>query len=339
MAPVDSAEWPDDNLIDTKLDELTAEMRELFLHPLAGSTPEIVAHEPGFDVFINRLRTKLAMEANGLLTLSPTEIWDSYYGIAPARGEAYLEDVNRTIAAIQDSLSDWEGSASEAFLSHLADVDSFITSQTRYIDDTLLRLTAAYTLAVQVREDFKNLVDTWITVSREFRKSDEERRMGVNLKVGAMLATTVIGAVFAPSALAAGLTMGAGALSAAVDTWSSSLGGASAQDVMDSYEREFGKLAQFYDNELEQLRTSVQGRGDEIAKEALRLYEPLPGICDINGPDFRYENFCHDTPPAGYEGRIEAERRKLAVERNEPDRLDGGPIYRALSGFETGEAR
>jgi hypothetical protein len=47
MAPIDAPEWPDDDLIDTKVDELTAEMRELILHGMPGNMPEIVVADPG----------------------------------------------------------------------------------------------------------------------------------------------------------------------------------------------------------------------------------------------------------------------------------------------------
>lgn len=147
---------------------------------------------------INNLRTRLAVDANGLISLSPPEIWDSYHGLAVARGETYLEGVNRTIGAIKDSLSDWEGTASEAFTAHLTDIESFMTNQTTHIDDILVHLTAAYTLAVQVREDYKNLVDGWLTVSRAFRRSDDERRLGVNLKVGTVLVGTIVSAALLP---------------------------------------------------------------------------------------------------------------------------------------------
>jgi hypothetical protein len=327
-------QWPDDDLVDIKIDELIAEIRELLLHAMPGNVPEILADDPGFEVHLNHIRTRLAVDAYALVTLSPPEIWESYHSIAVASGGHYVEEVNRATGAIKDSVADWEGPAAQAFSLHVTDLSSFMSLQTTYVNEVLQHLAAAYKLAIQVREDYKNIVDVWIQASREFRRKSSESRLSTTLKVGAGVVASVVAAVLEPEVAAAALAGGATAIGGVVEGYTANLGGTHAQDIIDSYQRTYDTLQQSYEDELDRLRSSVVDRQSRLADEQPHLFEPLPGVCDIDGPDFRYENFFHDfTPPNGFDSKVDAERKKYVAEKS---RARDGSIGRVLGGVGNG---
>jgi hypothetical protein len=193
---------------------------------------------------------------------------------------------------------------------------------------------------VQIREDYKLLVDQWMHASREYRASADSEQLAVELKVGAGIVASVVAAVTAPGVAVAGLAGGAGAIGALVESYTGTVGGANADDIYNSYQRIYDQLRYSYDQELEQLRLFVVDRNDQILNERPHLYEPLPGTCDVDGPDFRYENFFHDfTPVGGFESRVEAERQKYIAEKNQSSELSLNPIHRALSGSDAERPR
>jgi hypothetical protein len=199
-----------------------------------------------------------------------------------------------------------------------------------YVNEVLQHLAAAYKLAIQVREDYKKFVDAWIQVSREYRKKSSESRLSTTLKVGA----GVVAAVLEPEVAAAALAGGATAIGGVVEGYAVNLGGTNAQDIIDSYQRAYDNLKQSYDQELDRLRLSVVDRHSRVAADQPHLYEPLPEVCDIDGPDFRYENFFHDfTPPSGFDGKVDRERKKYVDERSQ---AQDGSIGRVLDGVKNG---
>lgn len=305
-------EWPNDNDIDELIDKAAAEFRELIISEYLF---EDAVDE--FEVFFNQARTKLAVDAYAFITLSPPKIWDSYHAVGTAAGETFVGELGSAINAVRVSIADWEGPAADAFSNHVSHLQTFVDFQSQYVHEVLQRLAAAYKLAVQARDDYKTLIERWVHACQEYRSSKNKQDLAVELKVGAGIIASVVSAAAAPEVVAAGLAAGAGAIGVGVEAFTGRhLGGSNAGEICESYQRECNFLHQGCENEIEQLRRFIVDRANAISGEQPQICEPLPAICDVDGPNFQYENFFHDfTPPGGYSCQVEVERRKYIAEK------------------------
>ena len=92
------------------------------------------------------------------------------------------------------------------------------------------------------------------------------------------------------------------------------------------------RLFAAYEDNLDQIRSWISERREELADSTETIPAPLPAYADVRSPDFRYENFAMvgvmDNVPAGIAPEVERERRRYVAERTEPD----GVIAQRLAG-------
>lgn len=91
--------------------------------------------------------------------------------------------------------------------------------------------------------------------------------------------------------------------------------GNDADQVMNNYRREADLLCQSFGNGLDRVTKDLNEQLSDAAKPS-DMYKPLPSICDVDSPDFRYEYFqdkVHDPGPIG--PKVEQERQKYVEEK------------------------
>ncbi|HVK21223.1 MAG TPA: hypothetical protein VM677_07670 [Actinokineospora sp.] len=324
----EQSQWPDDNLIADLIYRLRSEYAALVAHEMMDPDSDLSGF-PGTPMDVD---TRIWIDIIDYLVLSPPKIWDAFNGFVVAGGEHHNTTVEGLLGETEASLSEWDGSAAEAFGVHLSNVRGFLDGQRRHVDQLLIGYASAYKLAVQARESWKSLVEEWIEVSQQYRLDDDERRRAVRIKVGAGILAAVAGAVTGGTALAAGLGAMGALTGAAAEEITADLGGDSGADVWQSYERAYRRLADSNLGEMENIRRHVQAQLDEVSAEAVPMYEPLPSSTDVDSPDFRYERFFHGDRESGFSRDVDGERTKYVAEKGGSAIRNDGPIAWTLSG-------
>ncbi|GLZ43378.1 hypothetical protein [Actinokineospora sp. NBRC 105648] len=321
----DGPQWPDDNLIGDLINRVVAEVGRLAVHGTYGDTGAKILETPGL---LSGVENRLWMETSDILTLSPPKIWDNFGHFAEVMRDDYQRDVLGAFTAVRDSLVDWNGVAAEQFTAHLGMIEHFARAQNDHLNEQLIALASAYVLAVQVREDFKRLVDKWVEVSREFREADAERRAGVELKIGAAVVAAVVGAATAGAGVAVGLLVLSGAATVGVEVYTPNLGGETPDDVWKSFQAALTEHRQRYLEAVDRIQLRLVGYRDGVSAPT-QLFSPLPSSVDVDSPDFRYENFSHrgEAPP-GFGSQVDRRRGEYVAEKQAPP----GLISRALDG-------
>ncbi|GAB3890396.1 hypothetical protein GCM10029964_061850 [Kibdelosporangium lantanae] len=98
--------------------------------------------------------------------------------------------------------------------------------------------------------------------------------------------------------------------------------GGDADKVMDSYRREADLLNRSFEDGLNRIAHDFDNQITDACQPS-EMYKPLPPICDVNSPDFRWENFqdtVHDPGPIG--PTIEDERKKMLTEKEQQTEID-----------------
>ncbi|MBC6451534.1 hypothetical protein GPZ80_30755 [Actinokineospora sp. HBU206404] len=274
------------------------------------------------------------MDATEFLVLSPPRIWDAFHGFAGAGGENYLTDIAEIVDLLKDSIGDWEGAAAQAFVAHVSNIESFVRFQNKNVEDMLLGYAATYKHAIQIRESYKALVEGWIGVSRKYREDSDERERAVRIKVavGALAAMAAVGS--GGTLLAVGLGAASAMAGAAAEEFTADLGGDSGDEVWKLYEKAYQKLVEANRDGMDEIRRLIAQADDRIAREGAPLSGPNSTKTDVDSPDFSYGAFYHNDIGDEFSRQVEAERKKLAAERNPSGFRQDGTIATVLSGFE-----
>ncbi|MGW5052994.1 hypothetical protein [Actinokineospora sp. NPDC004072] len=305
-------DWPSDQPLFDLIAQTAAEAGELMADPGAAMD----------------LDHRLYGLASTMLSVSPTVVVELFDAIAANAHEDTHAITAAALRAVDDSLGDWDGTAAQAFKEHMSNVREFATAQREHTGELLKYLIAAYLLATNARDDLHALMSEWLSVSRKFRADEEEQRVDLAVKIGAVL---IAGALAIPSA-GGSLAMAGIAAGAAVTATAevvTALGGTTPEEVYASAGNAIVKLGERYDDAVRALRMKMDGYLGSIVSGSPHILRPLPSSTDVDSPDFRYENFYSDLRPTpAFSADVARERERYVAEKNSTD----NPIGRVLGG-------
>jgi hypothetical protein len=253
------------------------------------------------------------------LSIDPQQVYDEYqrvYQAALAVGDNY-----DAVAELRQSiryLTNWTGAAADEFKKQMDKMEVFCDEQQTRILRGLMGLAATYTVAIEGRGSFYKLLLAAEVAGRE----EMEDQAKEDAKLQSALLFDIAGGILSGnpkkllgSPLETLVEMGKDVVDRVIQ-------GNDADQVMDSYRREADWLNEQFGNALDRIRTDL---GDQIndAVQPSDMYRPLPLICDVRSPDFRYENFQDTAHSPGLIGPVvEDERKKYAEEKKQQSEID-----------------
>jgi hypothetical protein len=271
------------------------------------------------------VRDSLIADAEYFMSMDPERLEQEFDSQVRAANLTLDADARASVRLVQDVLDPnvWHGTAAELFHKQMTHIETFMDQQS---SQALLAAQAAgmmFSVSVQYRESFYDLVDKTIAVCNA--KIAERAAEATNWK---SVTLDIIGAV---KNLVTGKTA-ADLLNWSVDQILSATksftdkpapDGAPAE-IVDGYLNARNSLTQSYESNLGNIKSWLESRCGDIEQLKLPLLEPLPVSADVDSPDFRYENFSYHEPVPGVDnGSVERERTRYAQEKAKPDGLIG----------------
>ncbi|MEV4312838.1 hypothetical protein [Actinocrispum sp. NPDC049592] len=296
---------------DDKIEEAQALLQDRFLAMHDGDFPAAgIPHAQ-----IAGLRRDLEI----WLSIDPQRVADEYERIYQAM--IAIGDNADAVTQLRESirhLANWTGAAADEFKNQIDRMEIFCEEQQTRMLRGLLGLAATYTAVVEGRESFYQLL---LATDAAGRKEMEDQEKEDTKLQSALLFDIVSGILSADpkkligSAVVTAVDMGKDFVDRVIE-------GNDADQVMDSYRREADWLNESFGNALDHIRTDVAHQIDDAMRPS-SMYKPLPLICNVNSPDFRWENFQDMVHNPGSIGPIvEAERRKYAEEKKRQSDID-----------------
>jgi hypothetical protein len=255
----------------------------------------------------------ITVDTEIFLSLHPQKLYDEYdrvYKAALAVGDNY-----DAVAELRQSgryLANWTGSAADEFKMQLDKMEIFCDEQQTRILRGLLGVAAVYALAVEGRANFHSL----LRAARAAGINAKEQQRKEDAKLKSALLFDLAGGILSRdprnllgSAAVTAVEMGKDIAERVIE-------GNDADQVMNNYRREADDLCQSFGNSLDRVTKDLNDQLNDAAKPS-DLFKPLPTICDVDSPDFRYEHFqdtVHDPGPIG--PQVEQERKKYLDEKH-----------------------
>jgi hypothetical protein len=240
-------------------------------------------------------------------------------------------DPNGVVRSLHEEVETaWHGEAAVAFTNQLYRIERCVDAQYEYTKLAAHTVTMMYAVNAQFRASCRDLMEK--TADKCDAIAVGQDSSGVNwAAIGTSLAKAVIDGIKSadPSKLrewAVDQLLGY----AVQALESKPVDGADALPVVEGYLTAREELFASYEDNLEQVRTWIDGRRDELAASTTTIPEPLPASADVDSPDFRYERFAHGTHqfPGDFAPEVQRERQKFVAEKAKPD----GVITHGLSG-------
>jgi hypothetical protein len=246
------------------------------------------------------------------LSLDPQKLYDEYERVhAASRAIGTNGEVEADLRESVRHLANWTGLAAEEFKRQMTKMETFCDDQQIRMLQGLLGLAAAYALATRGRDSFLELVKATEAAARKAK--DDKEKADTKLKVSVLF--SIAGGIVGrdPKSLLSStlVTM----VEIGKDVADRVIEGDDIDQVMENYRREADLLCESFGNGLDHITKSLNAQRASAELPA-DMVSPLPPICDVRSPDFRYEHFedtIRDTGPIG--PVVEEERRKYVEEK------------------------
>jgi hypothetical protein len=295
-----------------------------------GLDPDIIGIPDQQDA--NVFTRSFQIDAELYMSMNPDRLGEEFDEIRKAAlATLDYSDPNGVVDALKTQMDAWwHGEAAQTFSEQLNRIQRCIAKQYEF---TLLAAHAAsmmYALSAQFRASCRDLMEKTADTCQAI--AAEQPNPGLDwASIGISFAKAVIdGIKSADPGKVAGWAVDQllGQATAALEP--KPVPGDKAIPVVDGYISARDNLFASYEDNLEQIRAWIQGRWRELHDNTDAIPEPLPASTDVDGPDFRYENFAyHDhAHPEEYAPEVERERQRYAAEKAKP----GGVISQRLTG-------
>jgi hypothetical protein len=295
-----------------------------------GVDPDIAGNpdQTDSDVFAE----SIDFDAELYMSMSPDRLTEEYDEIRKAALDTKnLSDPNGVVDALKTQMDAWwHGEAAQTFSGQLNRIQLCISKQHEFTLLAAHSVSMMYALSVQFRASCQDLMEK--TAETCDAIAAEQPNPGLDwAAIGTSFAKAVIDGIKSadPSKVAGwAVDQLLGQATAALEP--RPVPGDKAMPVVSGYVSARDSLFVSYEDNLEQIRAWIQSRWDELHTDIAAIPEPLPASTDVDGPDFRYENFAyHDHGhPADYAPEVERERQRYAAEKAKP----GGVISQRLAG-------
>jgi len=253
------------------------------------------------------------------VSVDPQKIADEYERVHKA-AEAIGENVE-AVPALRQSiryLNNWTGAAADEFKKQIDKMEIFCDEQQTRLLRGVQGLAAAYVVAVNGRSSFLGLLKA--TNAAGINEIDDQKKEDTKL-ASALLFDMAAGLLEGdPRKMLAWATVNL--VEIGKDVMDRVVEGNDADQVMDSYRREADTLVRSFEDALNHIANDF-GNQTADACQPSGMLKPLPPICDVGSPDFRWENFqdtVHDPGPVG--PVVEEERKKYVAEKEQQSEID-----------------
>jgi hypothetical protein len=218
-------------------------------------------------------------------------------------------------------LNGWSGDAANAYKKQMSLMESFCKTQETNLLQALHALSTIYALGVATRRSYHNLCLATIAAARHEIEEQADRDTKFEIAILGDLAKGIL-AMNTETLLTGGITA-----SIDIGTHVHEYVAESGEDaVIDGYMRQATALHDGLQEGLWAVRDRLRTQASQVSGSDVPLFEPLPSHCDIDSPDFRYENFKlgdHDRSTVGkISPTVTTEREKYQQEKTG----SGGPI-------------
>jgi hypothetical protein len=261
----------------------------------------------------------LERDVHLFVSIDPQKLADEYervYKAAKAVGNSIqgVSDLRQSIRY----LDNWTGAAADEFKKQIDKMEIFCDEQETRLLRGVQGLAAAYVVAVNGRASFFSLLNA--TKAAGINEIDDQRKEDAKL-TSALLFDMAAGLLEGdPKKMLAWGTVNL--IEIGKDVVDRLIEGNDADQVMDSYRREADALVRSFEDALNHIAKDFGNQTSDAAQPS-DMYKPLPPICDVGSPDFRWENFqdtVHDPGPIG--PAVEEERKKLVAEKEQQSEID-----------------
>jgi hypothetical protein len=295
-----------------------------------GLDPDIIGipDQQDADVFAESFQ----IDAEFYMSMNPDRLGEEFDEIRKAALDtSHLSDPNGVVDALKTQMDAWwHGEAAQEFSKQLNLIHTCIENQYQFTLLAAHAVSMMYALSTQFRASCRDLMEKTADTCQAI--AAEQPNPGLDwASIGVSFAKAVIdGIKSADPGKVAGWAVDQllGQATAALEP--KPVPGDKAIPVVDGYISARDGLFKSYEDNLEQIRDWIQKRWAELHDDPTTIPEPLPASTDVDGPDFRYENFAyHDhAHPEDYAPEVERERQRYAAEKAKP----GGVISQRLTG-------
>jgi hypothetical protein len=246
------------------------------------------------------------------LSVDPQKLYDEYDRMhQAARSVGDNSEAETDLDESIRHLANWTGEGAEAFKRQMTKMKVFCDSAQGRLLRGLQCVAAAYKLAIEGRDSYYKLIKATEAAARN-AKEDAAKE---DAKLQAAVLFNVVEGVFQlnPGSLLG--TMVVTAVQSGKDGVQRIIEGDDSDQVMESYRSNADWLCEGFGMGFDEITKDLGHQVDD-ANRPDDMYTPLPLICDVRSPDFRYEHFentIRDTGPIG--PIVEEERRKYADEK------------------------
>jgi hypothetical protein len=261
----------------------------------------------------------LARDREIYLSIDPQKVSDEYervYKATLAIGDNY-----EAVAELRQSiryLTNWTGAAADEFKKQIDKMEVFCDEQQTRMLRGLMGLAATYAVAVEGRDSFYRLL---LATEAAGRKEMEDQAKEDTKLQSALLFDIATGILSGDpkkllgSAVVTAVEIGKDVVDRAIE-------GNDADQVMGSYRREADWLNESFGSALDRIRADLNNQIHDAVQPS-DMFKPLPLICDVSSPDFRYENFQDSVHSPGAIGPVvEDERKKYVEEKKQQSEID-----------------
>ncbi len=312
------ASWVTDDELYGAAERCATKMIEMY-HDWVGNPDK---HPKGPTNLPKTLIDSLRLDAEDFMFFDPQKLVEEYdrvRNIATAIGDN--PDLAGDFAETDAHLVNWTGDAATEFKRRLGMIKEYAELQQTNIGEGMRALLMLAQLAMHARSDYLELVEATIAAA--------EHEIGEQSKRAAIAALSVASEIvdwglnLDPKKImtdSVGMLAKVGTAIAQYE-----IEGDDADVVVDHYLQAKNHLLDSNRNVLEWVaKQFLEQRVDEAVERGQPLRKPLPVYCQVDSPDFRYENFqsTRGGDPGPIAPTVEEERQKCIEEKKEQEQRD-----------------
>jgi hypothetical protein len=293
-----------------------------------GLDPDIAGNpdQTDEDVFARSLE----IDAEMYMSISPEKLAEEFDEMQKVALDTWLHaDPNGVVDSLKIEIEAWwHGEAAVKFSEQMSHIKNCVNAQREYTQFAVHAVSMMYALSAQFRASCRDLMEKTADTCDAIAAEQPNPKLDW-ASIGSTLANAVIDGIkdADPGKLkdwAVDQLLG----HAAEAVKSEPVPGDKAIPVVHGYLAARDGLFASYEDNLEQIRAWLQWCWGNARSDTDSIPITLPPSTDVDGPDFRYENFANVGDSADLGPEVERERQKYMDEKPKPS----GVIGRRLDG-------
>ena len=278
-------------------------------------------HERGAGNLPLTIIDSLRLDAEDFMFFDPQKLSEEFNRVVElAKQIGSNPKLAQDIAETDAHLVNWTGDAATEFKRRLGAIGEYCDLQQTNILLGAQGLLMAFQLAIHARADYVELAEA--TIAAAEHEIDEESKRDATAVVSVAESVVESALTFDPKKiLAEGASLLVKIGATVIDR---EIEGNDADVVIENYLRVRNELRDRYGHALDSTKKFILDRLDGAVQDGQPFKEPLPVYCDVQGPDFRYENFqsTRAGAPGPIEPTVDDERQKYVEEKKQEKERD-----------------